>query len=188
MHPPLPDVMPRCAAATRPAVLAPLLIGLLAVAACSPTQPPPNAVTVPVTLRAGVAAPPAQGETQLVVRAVPSGATRQELPGVTCRAETPYFTADFTAPARLLLPDYGSAAPPVTVTCRNGTATGTATAMPEAAWTGGLGGWPAIGVSVGTGNAAGVGVGVGWAGGGAGTSSGVPVTRYNELRVPIPPA
>lgn len=164
--------------------VAPLALALLLVASCSPTQPPTNATTVPVTLRAGVTAPPAQGETQLVVRAVP--ATGQELPGATCRAEAAYFTADFTAPARLLIPDYGSAAPPVTVTCRSGSASGTATALPQAAWNGGLGGWPAIGVSVGTGNAAGVGVGVGWSGGGVGTASGVPVTRYNDLRVPIP--
>ncbi len=155
-------------------------------AACAPTQPPPNVPLAPVAPRSGVAAPLAQGETQLVVRAVPQGSTRQEIPGAACRAESAYFTADFTAPARLLLPDYGRAAPPVTVTCHNGAASGTATAMPEAAWSGGLGGWPAIGVSVGTGTAGGVGVGVGWAGGGVGATSGVPVTRYNELRVPVP--
>lgn len=172
----------RCAACRS----VPAAAALLALAAgCSPTQPPPNAATVPVTPRPGVAAPAAQGETQLFVRAVPAGSTRQEYPGASCRAETAYFTADFTAPARLLIPDFGTAAPPVSVTCRAGSATGTATAAPEAAWSGGLGGWPAVGVSVGTGTAGGVGVGVGWWGGGAGTTSGVPVTRYNELRVPL---
>ena len=69
------------------------------------------------------------------------------------------------------------------VNCRSGDLAGQAAASPQAAWSGGLGGWPAVGISVGTGRAEGVGVGMGWYGGGVGASSGVPVTRYPELRV-----
>ena len=144
---------------------------------------PPDATTVSVVARSGVTAPLAQGETQLVVRTVPGGDARQELRGVACRAETAWFAADFATPARLLMPDYGASAPVVVVNCRSGGLSGQGTASPQAAWSGGLGGWPAVGISVGTGSAQGVGVGMGWSGGGAGTSSGVPVTRYPELRV-----
>jgi hypothetical protein len=73
----------------------------------------------------------------------------------------------------------------VTVTCRSGTASGTAIAQPEALWQRGMGGWPAVGISVGTGDVGGVGVGLGWYGGGAGVQQGTPVVRYPELRVPI---
>ena len=83
------------------------------------------------------------------------------------------------------MPDFGEAAPVVTVTCRSGATCGTAAAPPERAWSGGIGGWPAIGISVGTGDAEGVGVGLGWYGGGVGGSSGTPVVRYRELRVPL---
>jgi hypothetical protein len=158
----------------------------LAAAGCvSPAAGPPGVETVRVTQRPGVAAPAAQGEAQLVVRVVPAGVGGQELRGAACTAETPYFTAEFTSPARLLVPDYGAAAPPVVVSCTTGAATGTATAQPQAAWAGGMGGWPAVGVSVGTGNAGGVGVGFGWYGGNVGASSGVPVTTYSELHVPV---
>ena len=158
------------------------------VAGCvAPGAAPPGVETVRVDRKAGVAAPLASGETQLVVRAVPAGAPAgQELRGAQCLAEAPYFRAEFASPARILLPDYGSEAPAVTVTCRSGTATGTAVAEPQAAWQGGLGGWPAVGVSVGTGTDSGVGVGFGWwGGGGVGASGGVPVVRYPELRIVV---
>jgi hypothetical protein len=156
----------------------------LALAACvSPEAPPPGVETVRPVARAGAALPPAGGETAILVRAVPAGTPGQELRGAACRAESPYFTAEFTAPARLLMPDYGAAAPVVTVSCRAGDAQGQASAVPEAAWSGGMAGWPAIGVSVGTGDWDGVGVGVGWWGGGVGT--GTPTVRYPELRVPV---
>lgn len=157
---------------------------VIGIAGCvAPGVAPPGVETVRAEPKDGVAAPAARGETQLVVRAVPAGTQGQELRGALCVADAPWFRAEFTSPARLLLPDYGAAAPVVTVTCRSGTASGTAAASPEAAWSGGLGGWPAIGMSVGTGNAAGVGVGLGWYGGGVGTAGGVPVVRYPELRV-----
>jgi hypothetical protein len=141
--------------------------------------------TVRVTPRPGVAAPVARGEAALVVRVVPAGVSGEELRGAACRAETQYFTADFASPARLLVPDYGASAPPVTVRCTSGTASGTATALPQAAWAGGMGGWPAVGISVGTGDVSGVGVGLGWYGGSVGAAGGVPVTTYPELRVAV---
>jgi hypothetical protein len=58
-------------------------------------------------------------------------------------------------------------------------------AVPEAAWSGGVGGWPAVGISVGTGDLSGVGLGLGWYGGGVGAGSGVPVTRYRDLRIEL---
>ena len=89
---------------------------VLALAACvSPEAAPPGVETVRPVSRAGVALPPAGGETAMLVRAVPAGAPGQELRGAACRAESSYFTAEFTAPARLLMPDYGAAAPVVTV-------------------------------------------------------------------------
>ena len=163
-------------------------VGLaLMLAGCvAPAGPAPQGVSV---VRAaplpGATAPIARGETALLVRAVPAGVPGQELPGAACRAESSYFAADFRSPAQILMPDFGEAAPAVVVTCRSGEAVGTAAAMPERAWSGGLAGWPAIGISVGTGNAQGVGVGVGWAGGNAGGTAGAPVVRYRELRVPV---
>jgi hypothetical protein len=130
--------------------------------------------------------PVARGEVELVARVVSPTAPGADISGATCTATSPYFSASFTPPARLLLPDYGAASPSVTVSCRAGSATGSALVAPEAVWSGGVGGWPAVGISVGTGNRSGVGVGLGWWGGaGAGASTGVPVTRYPAVRIPL---
>jgi hypothetical protein len=164
------------------------LASLLLVAGCvAPGPGPANVEAVRAVPRqsAATAAPLATGESQLTIRAVSRDDPGQEYVGATCIAETPWSRTEVTAPVLLLMPDYGAASPNVTVTCRSGKLTGTAVAVPEAAWSGGLAGWPAVGVSVGTGNSGGVGVGFGWWGGGAGTQSGVPVTRYHELRVPL---
>lgn len=156
-------------------------------AACvAPAGPAPEGVAgVRVEPLPGVAAPAARGEATLLVRAVPAGTRGQEIRGAACRAESAYFAAEFTSPAQILMPDFGEAAPVVTVSCRTATASGSAAAAPERAWSGGLGGWPAIGMSVGTGDAQGVGVGLGWYGGGVGGTAGAPVVRYRELRVPL---
>lgn len=164
------------------------LVAAVALAGCvAPGVAPPGVGTVQAERKANVAAPLARGETQLVVRTLagPAGsAGGQEVAGAACVAESAYFRAEFASPARVLLPDFGESAPPVTVTCRSGTATGSAVAAPQAAWQGGLGGWPAVGVSVGTGTSSGVGVGFGWwGGGGVGAAGGVPVVRYPELRI-----
>jgi hypothetical protein len=157
---------------------------MLLLAGCA-SAAPPGAAVVRVAPRPGVEAPPARGETQLVVRAVSAAAPGQEVAGASCEAVSPYFAARFTPPARVLLPDYGSRAPEVTVTCRAGELSGAAAAAPQLAWSGGMGGWPAVGVSVGTGDISGVGVGFGWWGGGVGGSYGEPVVRYPALRVPM---
>jgi hypothetical protein len=164
------------------------LAAAVGMAGCvAPGAPPPGVETVRAERKAGVMAPLARGETQLVVRAVAAGAPAgQELQGARCVADAAYFRAEFASPARVLLPDFGAESPAVTVTCRSGTASGSAVAAPQAAWQGGLGGWPAVGVSVGTGNSSGVGVGLGWwGGGGVGAAGGTPVVRYPEVRVVV---
>ena len=162
------------------------LAAALLLCGCATGGAPPDAQTVQVEARPGVTPPAARGETQLVVRAVPAATPGQEFRGATCEATSPYFSARFTAPARLLIPDYGSAAPSVSVSCRAGEAAGEAIAAPQAYWAGGVGGWPAVGISVGTGNMSGVGVGLGWYGGGTyGGGGGVPSVRYPDLRVPL---
>lgn len=134
---------------------------------------------------AGATLPPAQGEAEIVVRAVSASAPGQEIAGADCTASSAYFTASFAPPARLLVPDFGAAAPTVTVACKAGSAAGSALVAPEAVWSGGVGGVPSIGISVGTGNRSGVGVGLGWWGGGVGANAGVPVTRYPAVRIPL---
>lgn len=133
----------------------------------------------------GATLPVAQGEADLVVRAVSGSAPGQEIDGATCNATSAYFAASFTPPARLLVPDFGTAAPTITVACQAGKARGSVLVPPEAVWSNGVGGWPAVGISVGTGNMSGVGVGVGWWGGSAGATAGVPVTRYPAVRVAL---
>jgi hypothetical protein len=154
-------------------------------AGCTGTPAPYGVPSVVVPQTPGVAAPAARGETALVGRAVSAGVAGEELLGAACVAESPYFSASFTTPARLLLPDYGPASPVVTVSCRAGNAAGSLSAQPGPVATGGLAGWPAIGVSVGTGSGGGVGVGFGWYGGAVGVSSGGGPARYPELRVPL---
>ncbi len=159
---------------------------LLAVAGCaSPGPVPAGFTTVRAEPRTGADLPLARGEARLVVRAVPAGNPNQEIAGATCRAESRYFTTQFASPAVILFPDYGAQAPTVSVTCTAGSLSGTAVSAPEAVWSNGLGGWPAVGISVGTGNSSGVGVGVGWYGGGGGVQSGQPTVRYPDVRVPL---
>lgn len=133
----------------------------------------------------GATLPVARGEADLVVRAVTAGAPGQEIAGATCTASSAYFAASFTPPARLLVPDFGAAAPAITVACQAGTAKGSVLVPPEAVWSNGVGGWPAVGISVGPGTMSGVGVGVGWWGGSAGATAGAPVTRYPAVRVAL---
>lgn len=160
------------------------LLGLLA--ACAAPGPMPSGVaTVRAAPQAGAAIPLARGEARLVVRTVRAAAPAEEIAGATCRAESRYFSASFQSPAVVLFPDYGSQAPTVSVTCQAGSLSGTAISAPEAVWSRGVGGWPAVGISVGTGSNNGVGVGMGWYGGGAGASTGEPTVRYPDVRVPL---
>ena len=165
----------------RAAALALLLAGCAEMA-------PPGTTTVRVEPRSDAEPPLARGETQLVVRAVSADAPGRELPGAVCDAVSPYFASRFTAPARLLIPEYGSQTPEVTVSCEAGGASGSATAAPQASYSGGGFGGPAVGISVGTGggwngwDGDGVGVGLSWWGGGGGVY-GEPLVRYPALRV-----
>ncbi len=161
------------------------LITALLLAGCATTTSNPPMATVAVTPRAGAEAPPARGETALIVRATMGDS---EISGAACTVDAPYFSASFTAPARVLLPDYGSQSPEVRVTCRAEEARGTVAARPSAAASGGIGGWPAVGISVGGGQTSGAGVGISWYGGAIGASTGMGApARYPELRVPLSP-
>lgn len=164
-----------------------LACGLLLIAAGCATPGPMPAGVAPVraTPTAGASLPLARGEARFTVRTVTAAAPGTEVAGASCRADSPYFGASFPSPAVVLFPDYGAQAPAVTVTCRSGKLTGTAVSTPQASWSGGAGGWPAVGISVGTGNSSGVGVGVGWWGGGGGVSTGEPVVRYPDATVAL---
>ena len=164
-----------------------VLLATLLLAACVPAPGATPFATVRPQPIPGATPPPARGETRLDVVAVSHDAEGREteLTGAACEARSPYFAADFTAPARLLIPDFGPNSPQVDVTCRSGSAVGRASSRPDWAWSGGFGGWPAIGVSVGTGTQSGVGVGFGWYGGGTGMAAGQPAIRYPALRVAV---
>lgn len=164
-------------------------MALALAAGCTPTTGGAPVPEAPVRVTAAPAAtwPPARGETAMVVRAVSRDAqgAQQELVGARCAAASSLYAAEFDAPARVLLPDFGSASPVVTVTCRAGEAEGSAQVQPELRGTGGFYGWPAVGISVGTGDFEGVGIGMGWYGGGTGMSSGNAAVRYPSLRVVV---
>ena len=148
----------------------------------------PGTTTVRVEPRSDAELPLARGETQLEVRAVSADAPGREFPGAVCDAISPYFASRFTAPARLLIPEYGSQTPEVTVSCEAGGASGRATVAPQASYTGGSFGGPAVGISVGTGggwngwDGDGVGVGLSWWGGEAATASRWCATRRSACR------
>jgi hypothetical protein len=151
------------------------LLGLAA--GCTTTGGGQGVATMRAQPRPGVALPPAQGETALDIRAVgPGGEARA---GVYCNLVSALFTAGIRTPAQVLLPDYGPNAPEVTVACEGGSAP--VLSRPILAWSGGLGGWPSVGMSVNS--EGGVGVGLGWWGGAVGT--GTPMTRYPEVSVVV---
>jgi hypothetical protein len=165
------------------------VLALVMTAACvdgGGGTPLPEA-SVQVDSTRGAEWPPARGEAALIVRAVTRDAAgvERELAGARCAAGSPYYAAEFTAPARVLVPDFGTASPAIEVTCRAGEAEGRAVSRPELAGTRGFYGWPGIGISVGTGNVSGVGVGFGWQGGGTGYGTGVAAIRYPALRVVV---
>ena len=105
----------------------------LLIAGCA-EMAPPGTTTVRVEPRPDAEPPLARGETQLVVRAVSAEAPGREFPGAACDAISPYFASRFTAPARLLIPEYGSQTPEVTVSCEAGGASGRATVAPQASY------------------------------------------------------
>lgn len=144
-----------------------LLLG--ACAANDPAGPPPPSVQS--TTRANVALPEARGVVPVVVRAAAvEGGVARELAGATCDLASTYTTARFTAPATVSVPDLGASTPPLTVSCALGGRKGTGQILPATRVAdSGLGGWPAIGVSIGAGSGgwSGTGVSIGgfWNGG-----------------------
>jgi len=157
------------------------VMACLFAAGCAPVGPTSGLPSVATSAKPGVAAPLAQGETALIVRTVAGSDPAREIAGAACVADSAYFSASFTAPARVLLPDFGANSPVVTVTCRMDSASGSLAARPTA-WSG-RGGLPAVGVSVGTGGH--VGLGVGWYGGSTSTGPAGAAARYPELQVPL---
>lgn len=157
---------------------------LLLVAGCAGAERmPADADVVRATARPEASpALTAQGEIGLdVVTFSPDGS---EITGARCAAASSLFTAEVTTPGRILAPFYGPNSPAVSLTCTAGNATGSQTVgVGETRGGGGLGGWPAVGVSVNSGgyNNGGVGVGLGWYGGGNGYSA--PTYAYPTARI-----
>lgn len=160
------------------------ILGLLSIAGCA--APGGGASVspgvVPAEITAGADLPPAQGETRTVVRTFSeTGGQSREVSGATCTAVTPYSRATFAAPARIGLPDLGAQSPAVRVTCAQGALAGTIDVLPaRRPAQGGLGGWPAVGLSVNSGGGVSVGVGGWW---NAGRTAASPRTVYPEIRV-----
>lgn len=138
---------------------------------------PPGAQVVRSVVKPGVTPPAAQGETSLVLRSFT--ADNREVSGAECLVDGTWFTAKATSPAQVLMPAYGANSSNISVTCDSKNLSGSVAVAPQSALSGGMGGWPALGVSVNSGG--GVGVGMGWYGGSAG--AGAPEVRYPEARV-----
>ena len=147
------------------------------------TAPPADVPRVGSVVRPGVALPPARGEARLMVRTTALRDGVQTPVGLPCEASSRYVGARFTSPALILLPDFGTSAPPVTVTCRAGGLAGSATSTPILGQGRGGGGWPMVGVSVGTGDVSGVGVGLGWSAGGQSGGVGALTVSYPDLDI-----
>ncbi len=158
---------------------------VLLLAGCSVTGAPPADVPrVGAVVKPGVPLPPARGEARLMVRTTALRDGVQTPVSLPCEASSRYVGARFTSPALILLPDFGTSAPPVTVTCRANGLEGRATSVPVLGQgRGGGGGWPMVGVSVGTGDVSGVGVGLGWSAGGRSGGTGALTVSYPDLDI-----
>ncbi len=154
---------------------------LAAGCAASPELPAP---VVRPGVRAGAILPPAQGETGVEVRTfVMEGGARREVAGATCRLESDGFEGSFRTPARVVVPDSGPAAPVLGFACTDGARQGSGSVRAYLRGERGLGGWPAVGVSVGTGRHSNVGVSVGTIFGGG--SWGVRRAVYPEAEIEL---
>jgi hypothetical protein len=92
-----------------------------------------------VTMRAStdVVVPPGRWRTALALRAFVPVADNawQEVTGARCRVTGgDFYRADVVTPVRLVLPDVGPDAPPLTASCRTETLSGTATVAPAFSW------------------------------------------------------
>lgn len=156
-----------------------LAMGCAREAAVSPPQMARPAVTP------GLMLPPARAETALDLRSfVVEAGRRREVTGATCALESAYFTGSFRTPARLVVPDLGPQSPVLSFACAAGPLRGTEAVRASLRGTSGLGGWPAVGISVGTGYRSDVGISVGtlWGGHAWGAQRAVYPDARVELR------
>lgn len=156
------------------------LLAALAVVACAPTPPPAPDLPLARAQLAPGAAVGARGETRFIVRATRGG----QGVAARCRAEGQGFAAAFISPVELAVPAFGQASAPIRVTCAADGRSASVTAEPTLRQTGGIGGYPAVGIGVSSGGDVGVSLGGWWGtwGSGAGTAYRV---RYPDLAISL---
>ncbi len=103
-----------------------VVFAVVAVAACSPTSATKqlDAPVVAVSMKAGSGAPEVRRLVTVPVEAKAAGASV----AADCTLTSVFYSANFTAPANLKLPDYGKASPAVTVSCSGAAGQGEKTA------------------------------------------------------------
>ncbi len=93
---------------------------------------------VAMSARTDFVVPPGRSRTGLALRTFVRGAAEgewQQVDGVRCDVTGGnYFRASVVTPVRLVLPDLGPDAPPVTAVCGTGTASGRETVLPAFGW------------------------------------------------------
>jgi hypothetical protein len=133
---------------------------------------------------AGGGFPAASGEANLVVRSVAAGGgMTREVAGADCRLASTLYSAEFTTPARLLVPSFGLQSPELRIDCAASEGRGAALVRPYFRRTNGLGGWPAIGVSASSGGDVGVSLGGWWNGGWGWDNPRTLVVEYPSVQV-----
>jgi hypothetical protein len=138
---------------------------------------PSDASTVRAASKPAASGSVARGETRLLLRSI--DAAGRDVRGATCRVESALFAAEAVTPARVLVPYYGEASPPVSVACNLGGLSGSDSVSIVPAGGGGGGvAWPSVGVSVNSDGGVGVGLGLGYYGG---------RTRYAQTAYGYPP-
>lgn len=152
---------------------APLLVALLSLglAACSSGVPVERQVVVPGGNFAAV-----QGEARLTVRTFlpESGGTRGEVIGADCTVLTSLYSARLVTPSRLVVPNFGPQSPEITVDCKAGALTGSATVRVFTNWQYAPGPWGPYGGYYGPYGP--------WGWGGA---AGYPLSEYPDVAVTL---
>lgn len=156
------------------------LAALAAAAGCTPKPPPAPALPLARAQLAPGAAVGARGETRFAVRATRGG----QGVAAQCRAEGQGFTAAFAAPAELAVPAFGQASAPVRVTCAAGGRSATVTAQPSLRESGGIAGYPAVGIGVSSGGDVGVSLG-GWWGNWGSDANATYTVRYPDVSISL---
>ena len=103
-----------------------MVLAAVALAACSPTAATKqlDAPAVAVSMKAGSGAPAVRRLVTVPIEAKATGASV----AADCTLTSAFYSATFTAPANLQLPDYGKASPVVTVSCSGAAGQGEKTA------------------------------------------------------------